>query len=53
MTGPMAGLSLDDDFDVTVIVRARHEGGQFISAYSTTGDCALILDALAATDEVL
>ena len=42
LTGPMFGLGADDDFDVTVIVEARHDGVVHESVVSTTGDTSMI-----------
>lgn len=42
MIGPMCGLSLGDDFDVTIIVEGRHNGELHESIFSTTDDMGMV-----------
>ena len=42
MAGPMFGLTPDDDFEVTIIVEARHNGVVHEAAQTTAEDFGMI-----------
>lgn len=42
LIGPAFGLGLDDDFDITVIIEARHGEDVYESVASTTDDMGMV-----------